>query len=207
MEMKLKSYRFDHMEFAGAFGDMGTLLPIFISLIAINGINPTSAFVTVGLFYIASGLYYNLPMPVQPLKAMSAIAIAKGLPASIISAAGISMGIIMLFLGLTGFIKHIARLFSRTIIRGIQFGVGLMLIKASFILIFRPMGAGVLSSFVIDNKFIIYLLSIIGGFLIMSLIFGNFFFKECDERDIQGYEEGKRSGKQKVGVGSILLRG
>jgi len=126
------------MEFAGALGDLGTFVYIFISLVAINGINPTLTLLLIGLLYIFCGFYYNLPIPVQPLKAIAAIAIASGLNAFVISAAGILMGIILLLLAITGFINFLVRIFSRPIVRGIQLGVGLMLIRTLWALITKP---------------------------------------------------------------------
>jgi len=126
------------MEFAGALGNLGTFVPIFISLVAINGINPTITLLLIGLLYIFCGFYYNLPITVQPLKAIAAIAITSGLNAFVISAAGILMGIILLLLAITGFINFLVRIFSRPIVRGIQLGVGLMLIRASWALITKP---------------------------------------------------------------------
>ena len=38
-------YRFDRMEIAGSLGDLGTLLPIAIGMILINGLSP------IGLFF------------------------------------------------------------------------------------------------------------------------------------------------------------
>ena len=77
--MQTKSFRFNLQELGGALGDLGTLLPLMVALILINGLNATLVLILVGLFYIGSGLYYRLPMPVQPLKAVAAIAIALGL--------------------------------------------------------------------------------------------------------------------------------
>lgn len=81
--------------------------------------------------YILSGIYYRIPMPVQPLKAVAAIAIAGALDAGIISAAAIWMSLILMVLALTGLAKYLSRLFCQPIIRGIQFGVGLMLMKSA----------------------------------------------------------------------------
>ena len=102
----MKKFEFNRMEFAGSLGDLGTLIPIFIAFVARNGLNPTVILLLVGLLYIYCGVYYNLPVPVQPLKATAAIAIAGGLGVSVISAAGILMGIILLLLAITGLAKN-----------------------------------------------------------------------------------------------------
>lgn len=130
-----KSFRFNLAELGGALGDLGVLLPLSIALITLNHMNPTSVFLVVGLAYIVAGFFYRLPIPVQPLKAVAAIAIAGGLSASVISAAGLIMAVVLLLLAATGTINIVAKLFPRAIIRGIQLGVGLLLLKAGLVLI------------------------------------------------------------------------
>ena len=70
-----RALRFDRVELAGAFGDLGTLLPIVVAMIFINKLSPSSVFLSFGLFYLVSGFYYRLPVPVQPLKAVAALVI------------------------------------------------------------------------------------------------------------------------------------
>lgn len=130
-----KSFRFDLFEIGGAMGDLGTLLPLTVALITLNGLNATSAFLVVGIAYLASGFVYRLPVPVQPLKAVAAIAIASGLSASVISASGLVMAAILLLLLSTGTINWVGRLFSKPLIRGIQLGIGIMLVKAGLLLV------------------------------------------------------------------------
>jgi SulP family sulfate permease len=133
--LKLIPFKFDRWELAGAFGDLGTLLPLAVALITLNHMNATSVFLVVGLTYALSGLFYRLPMPVQPLKAVAAIAITAGLSASVVSASGIIMGVLLLALAITGLINPIGKLFPLRIIRGIQVGVGLFLVKAGVSLV------------------------------------------------------------------------
>lgn len=123
-------FRFNLQELGGALGDLGTLLPLMIGLIMLNGLNPTSVLVGAGVLYIASGLYYGIPVPVQPLKAVAAIAITAGLSASVIGAAGLLMGIILLVLSLTKAISAISKLFPWEVIRGIQLAIGLTLFRS-----------------------------------------------------------------------------
>jgi SulP family sulfate permease len=84
----------------------------------------------VGLFYIASGLYYRLPVPVQPLKVVAAIAIAapEDVTLPVMAATGILFGAFLLVLSLTGLIDQVAKLFTKPIVRGIQLGLGFILI-------------------------------------------------------------------------------
>jgi SulP family sulfate permease len=128
------------MEFAGSLGDLGTLIPLSIALVIINGLNFTSVFLLVGLFYLASGLYYRLPIPVQPLKVVSAIAIAfpEKITLPVMSATGLLFGTFLVLLALTGLIDQLARLFTKPIVRGIQLGLGFILIMKGITFIREP---------------------------------------------------------------------
>jgi len=123
---------FDLQEWSGAFGDLGLLIPIVAALVLSNGFNATSVLLVFGAAYILSALYYRLPMPVQPLKAMAAVAIAQGLGPDVMSAAALLMAALFLTLAATGLIEPISRLFTRPVVRGIQAAVGLLLIKTAF---------------------------------------------------------------------------
>ncbi len=127
--MQIGSFKFDRVEFAGSLGDLGTLIPLSVALMVITGLSVTSVLLAVGLFYIITGLYYKLPIPVQPLKVVSAIAIAypAKITLPIMAATGIVFGLVLLLLALTGLIDWLARFFTKPIIRGIQLGLGLIL--------------------------------------------------------------------------------
>ncbi len=116
---------------SGAFGDIGVLFPLAVALIAKNGFNPTALFLMAGLFYIASAWHFKITMPVQPLKAMSAIAIAAGLGAGVVNAAGIVMGVILFFIAFTGLSVRLGNIFPVSVIRGIQLGLGMLLVKTA----------------------------------------------------------------------------
>lgn len=132
----LTRFRFNRIELAGSLGDLGTMLPLLIPLVVINGVNATIALLLVGLFYLGAGLYYKIPVPVQPLKVMTVIAITGGFSAQMIAAAGLIMGIFMLFLGATGLIDQVAKVFSKPVVLGIQVALGILLFMkgAQFIL-------------------------------------------------------------------------
>lgn len=122
-------------DLSGAFGDIGILFPIALALIIKSGFNPTSLFLMAGIFYIASALYFRITMPVQPLKAMFAIAVAMGLGADVVSSAGFIMGLLLLVMALTGLSVKLGSIFPLSVVRGIQLGLGLLLIKTSLTLI------------------------------------------------------------------------
>ncbi|MEK6645676.1 MAG: putative sulfate/molybdate transporter [Candidatus Firestonebacteria bacterium] len=123
-----KDYKFNLKEFIGSLGDLGVLIPLSVALILLNGVNPTSLFFVVGLLYFITGIYFKIPFPVQPMKAMAVIAIVTNAKPEVLSAAGIIMGIILILLSVTKLINFIHKLFTLPIVRGIQFGLGIMLI-------------------------------------------------------------------------------
>ena len=55
-------------EISGAFGDLGTLLPLMITL-AVNGsISLSTTLVFSGIFNLVTGVVFGIPLPVQPMK-------------------------------------------------------------------------------------------------------------------------------------------
>jgi len=133
-------YKFDRLEFAGSLGDLGTLIPLSVALIVICGLGVTPVLMMVGIFYILSGLYFKLPIPVQPLKVVSAIAIAypEQITLPVIAASGIIFGIILLVLAVTGLVDWLARFFTKPIMRGIQLGLGFILMNKGIAFVMKP---------------------------------------------------------------------
>jgi sulfate permease, SulP family len=125
-------------ELAGAVADVGVLLPIAVALIVKNGLSPTAVLLPAGLLYLTAAYVYRLPVPVQPLKAFGAIAIAKGLGADEIAAGAVLMGAIFLALGRLGVLDLAARGFPRALIRGVQLTVGLLFLKIAWTLVTKP---------------------------------------------------------------------
>jgi len=134
-EAKVARWPVTRQDVAGAFGDIGVLLPIAMALISLNHLNPTAVFLAAGLAYILSGAYFKVPIPVQPLKAVAAIALALHLPPAIIASAGLLMGVVLLLIGITNLAPLLARLFTLPIVRGIQLGLGLLLAREGLRLI------------------------------------------------------------------------
>lgn len=71
--------KFDLPEWAGAFGDLGTLIPFVAAYIAILKMNPNGMLVAFGVALIAVGFIYRTPFPVQPMKAIGASAVKLSL--------------------------------------------------------------------------------------------------------------------------------
>lgn len=121
-------YKFNRLELAGSLGDMGTLLPIALGMIVFNGLNASGLFFAVGLFYILSGVYYRVTVPVQPMKVIGAYALASGLDPSQITASAAIMGIILLIIGGSGAMTFIGRYIPKPVIRGVQTSTGVLLV-------------------------------------------------------------------------------
>jgi hypothetical protein len=119
--------RFSLSEWSGSLGDLGTDLPLIVGVILASGLDAASVLTVFGLMQIATALHYRLPMPVQPLKAMAAIVIAQQVPASVLYGGGLAIGICMLVLAGTGLLTWIQRSIPKSVVRGIQLGLGLQL--------------------------------------------------------------------------------
>jgi len=115
------------MEIAGSLGDMGTLLPIAIGMILVNGLSPTGMFFSIGIFYILSGMYYGITVPVQPMKVIGAYAIATAMTPSQVLASSALMGLFLLIIGGTNAITLIGKYTPKPVIRGVQISTGTLL--------------------------------------------------------------------------------
>jgi hypothetical protein len=121
--------RFDRMEWAGAFGDLGTLIPFVVAYLSLLKVDPYGILLAFGIAKIVSGLYYKTPFPIQPMKAIGAVATTQAAQTIVIIpnavyGAGIVTGIIWLVLGVTGAMKKVAELVSRPVAVGIIMGLG-----------------------------------------------------------------------------------
>jgi MFS superfamily sulfate permease-like transporter len=116
----------------GAFGDLGTFLPYVVAAVSIGGLAATGVLLGFGVLLIASGLFYGMPMAVQPMKAVTAALLTSSLTPGEIAAAGIVLGAVFLTLGLTGGIAWIARMIPQSVTMGLQLGLGLAMAWIGF---------------------------------------------------------------------------
>ncbi|HUQ18501.1 MAG TPA: putative sulfate/molybdate transporter [Gemmatimonadaceae bacterium] len=119
--------RFDRNELAGAFGDIGTDLPLVVGMILAAGLHSASVLVMFGLMQFFTALTYRMPIPVQPLKAVAVIVITQHIAPDVLYGGGLAIGIAMLILTITGGIDWLARVVPRAVVRGLQLGLGLQL--------------------------------------------------------------------------------
>jgi hypothetical protein len=123
----LSGIRFDRNEIAGAFGDIGTDLPLIVGMILAAGLHSASVLVMFGLMQYFTALRYRMPMPVQPLKAVAVIVITGRIAPEVLYGGGLAIGIAMLVLTVTGGITWLARIVPRVVVRGLQLGLGIQL--------------------------------------------------------------------------------
>jgi hypothetical protein len=121
--------RFDRMEWAGAFGDLGTLIAFVIAYIAVVKVDPFGVLFSLGAAMLASGLYYMTPFPVQPMKAIGAVAATQAAQTATITqgaiyGAGLVTGLAWLLLGLTGAAHRIGRWAPPPVVVGIGLSNG-----------------------------------------------------------------------------------
>lgn len=121
-------FSFNRMEFAGSLGDLGTLLPIAIAMVLVVGLNPVGLFFSIALFYLISGAYFGVTVPVQPMKVIGAYAVATAMNPSEILASSLLMACALLFIGLTGSIDFIRKYTEKSVIRGVQLTTGTLLV-------------------------------------------------------------------------------
>ena len=132
-------------ELGGALGDLGTLIPLGLGVIGLAGLAPVPVLLGFAVFYIATGMYYRLPVPVQPMKAIAALLLTTQVASQSLVASGVLIGITLLVLGLTGWINSAARLIPRSVLSGLQLGLGLMLASMSFGLMATSLPVGIVT--------------------------------------------------------------
>ena len=128
--MKLGGNEYTFREAAGAFGDLGTLVPFVVGYITINRLDAQSVLLGFGLVGVVSGLYFRTPMPVQPMKAIATTAIthAGTVTPGMLWASVLTTAIFWLVMGITGAVSWLAALTARPVVRGIVLGLGLSFI-------------------------------------------------------------------------------
>jgi len=125
--VKIGSFEFNLRELAGSLGDFGTLLPLAIGYITVCKLDPAGLLVMMGAANIATGLVYRLPMPIEPMKVLAAVAIAQAWTPEKVYTSALVMGIIWLVMGATRAMDFVARWTPRSVIRGIQLSLGALL--------------------------------------------------------------------------------
>jgi sulfate permease, SulP family len=125
-------------EAAGAIADLGVMVPLATALILVNGLDASSVLVCAGLLVIGAGIAFRIPFPVQPLKALTAVAVAQQLSPDVIHAAGLEIAAFLLLLSFHHVADVVAKVFTKPVVRALQFGVGVLLVIAAVKLVSDP---------------------------------------------------------------------
>ena len=121
--------RFDLQEWAGAFGDLGTLIPLVAVYLSVLRMDANGLLVAFGLSLIAVGMIYRTPFPVQPMKAIgvaavSQTALAAGMGSAIVVGAALTTGVLWIVLATTGLARRAAAWVPRPALLGVVMGLG-----------------------------------------------------------------------------------
>ncbi|UPM42737.1 putative sulfate/molybdate transporter [Halocatena salina] len=120
---------FGSNEVTGAIGDSITVLPIVVALGLVTGVSVSHVLLAFGIFQIVWGIRYGLPVSVEPMKALAALAIAGTLTYAELATAGMILGVVLLVIGLGGVLATVERWIGTPVVRGVQFAVGMLLVE------------------------------------------------------------------------------
>ncbi|XP_042950910.1 molybdate transporter 2 [Carya illinoinensis] len=114
-------------ELSGAVGDLGTYIPIVLTLTLVSHLDLGTTLVFTALYNVATGLLFDIPMPVQPMKSIAAVAVSEYPHLSVpqLAAAGLSTAAVLLILGSTGLMSLLCRFLPLPVVRGVQLSQGL----------------------------------------------------------------------------------
>jgi predicted benzoate:H+ symporter BenE len=144
--------RFDLNELAGAFGDLGTLIPFVAAYISVVKMAPAGILLAFGSALVTVGWIYRTPFPVQPMKAIGAAAITQSsqvatLTSSTVMGAGIVTGLLWMLLAVTGLAHRLVRWVPRPALVGVVLGLGFSFMLEGIRMMSQSpwVGAGLLS--------------------------------------------------------------
>ena len=126
-ERRYPDFAFNLRELAGSMGDFGTLFPLAIGFVAVNGMDPAGLFIMMGVANIALGLIYRLPMPLEPKKVVAVTAIAQEWPPYLIYNSAFGLGLLWFLLVFTGLLRKLVSITPLFLVRGIQIALAVML--------------------------------------------------------------------------------
>ena len=119
---------FTWREASGSMGDLGTFVPFLVGLSTRAGLDVGTTLFFTGAYNLATAIAFDVPMPVQPMKAIAAVALADDavrVPEMV--AAGAFVALVLLALAATGLVDRFNDLTPRAVVHGVQIGVGVTL--------------------------------------------------------------------------------
>lgn len=120
-------------EASGSLGDLGTFLPLLVGLTVESGLDVGTTLIVTGVYNLVTAICFDVPMPVQPMKTIAAVALSDdAVTVSQIVAAGAFVSATVFFLGATGLIDTFNRVVPRAVVHGMQIGLGMLLCVRAF---------------------------------------------------------------------------
>lgn len=120
-------------EASGSLGDLGTFLPLLVGLTVESGLDVGTTLIVTGVYNLVTAICFDVPMPVQPMKTIAAVALSDdAVTVSQIVAAGAFVSAAVFFLGATGLIDTFNRVVPRAVVHGMQIGLGMLLCVRAF---------------------------------------------------------------------------
>jgi len=126
-------------ELSGSLGDLGTLLPLMTALVVTNSISLPSTLLFTGAANALTGIAFGIPLPVQPMKAIAAVAIARKFTLEENAAAGLVVATLVGLFSITGLINWAYRVTPIPVVKGIQVGAGLSLCLSAGTTMLKPL--------------------------------------------------------------------
>ena len=126
-------------EASGSLGDLGTFLPLLVGLTVESGLDAGTTLIVTGVYNLITALCFDVPMPVQPMKTIAAVALSDAsVTVPQIVAAGVFVSAAVFGLGVTGLIDTFNKIVPRAVVHGMQIGLGVLLcVKAFTMAVFK----------------------------------------------------------------------
>lgn len=136
---------FARNELTGAIGDSVTVLPVVVAVAVLTDLSLAVMLVWFGVFQIVWGLYYGAPVSVEPMKALAALVVAGAITTGELLLAGMLLGAVLLGLGATRTLARVEAYVGNPVVRGVQFGVALVLLETGIRLGIADLGVAALA--------------------------------------------------------------
>jgi MFS superfamily sulfate permease-like transporter len=172
--LKTSKLRFYLNEVSGSFGDLGTFVPLIVGMVLMGSASISGALFWAGFFFITTGFTFGIPLAIQPMKAISTLAISNSYSQEIVTASGILAGLLILFAYKFKILTFLQKRLSLTIIVSIQVGLGIKLLLQSLKMLLSKLSLDfdgvIIGIFSIALILLAYRIKLIPSALILVLI-------------------------------------
>jgi MFS superfamily sulfate permease-like transporter len=144
-------------EVTGAVGDAATVLPVVVAVAVLTDLTLPVMLVWFGVFQVVWGLYYGVPVSVEPMKALAALVIAGAISTGELVVAGLLLAAVLLVLGATKSLDRVETYVGQPVVRGVQLGVALVLLETG-------LGLGLQGPRLAAGAGVVAIAMVVGGF-------------------------------------------